>query len=128
MKNGSVILISLIGILLVTSCKKTTIKKYVYCKDDCKFFQGRVLNHATLQPMPGLTILIRRVYYGWVTGSSGDLGYFETDANGIFSAKVNNTDFSSNRITISVYQYSAADAIGLGSLASYPDTVTNYIY
>jgi uncharacterized membrane protein len=130
MKSKKIFLFILFPMLLFIACKKTTIKKYVYCNSNCASFQGRIINAATLQPIPNLTILIRELHSSFVISSSSDLGYFETNAQGIFTAKVNRTDFSISHhsIEIEIYQYSDAKAVHVGSLCSYPDTIINFKY
>ena len=116
--------------LIVLSCKKTTIKKYVYCNSNCASFQGRIINATTLKPIPNLTVLLRENHSSFVVSSSSDLGYFETNEEGIFTAKINKTDFSiaHHSIDVEIYHFSEAKPTTVGYLNAYPDTIVNFKY
>jgi hypothetical protein len=115
------------------SCKKTYIREFVYCKSNCKEINGRVLYHSTQLPVVGITILVNleSVSSGGFLSTSKveNLGYFKTDNQGVFKAKVNTVYFDKNYLQVLKYNYNNSDPIKLGKLYQYPDTITTfYIY
>ncbi len=96
----------------------------MYCKNNCKEFSGRVLDNNTKHPIEGLTILVDE----HTSGKNKNLGYFTTNAQGIFTTKVTATNFDVSYIIISVYLYNHYTNYEIGSMHGYADTITNFYY
>jgi hypothetical protein len=116
---------------ILVSCKKTTIKRYIYCTKNCKEFSARVLDIKTHNPIEGLTILISEdnSTHGFLSYTSyHNLGYFKTNEQGIFNAKISTTNFNAHPLVLAVYTHDTFPSKKIATLTNYPDTLTDYYY